>query len=172
MTQEGPCLHKPNPKLGCSAPPKTRVAFHLREDIHNKVWHSYGFWHERISEYIRVMKMTWTNIWIYLKYFFTNEYPNKYWDQKYFNNWIFEYIHHTLHLTFYIWYLRFVIWYLTFDTCHLTFTNCHLIFENWQLKFYYWHLTFDNEITWYLLYIQIFFIILAQSLFFTHGIWG
>ena len=42
-----------------------------------RVWHLYRFWHERISEYIRVKKMTRTNIRIYSYEFFgTNEYPN------------------------------------------------------------------------------------------------
>ena len=33
--------------------------------VWNRVWHSYGFWHERLSEYIRFKKMTRTNIRIY-----------------------------------------------------------------------------------------------------------
>ena len=43
-------------------------------------------WHEWISEYIRMIFLTQTNIPIYLyQTFDTNEYPNKYLDQKYSN---------------------------------------------------------------------------------------
>ena len=42
--------------------------------VHARVWHSFGFWHERISKYIRVKKITRTNIRIYS--YDTNEYPN------------------------------------------------------------------------------------------------
>ena len=60
--------------------------------IRYRVWHSYGFWHERISEYIRVKKMTRTNIRIYSYEFFdTNEYPNIF-VSKNLHEWMSEYI--------------------------------------------------------------------------------
>ena len=43
-----------------------------------RVWHSYGFWHERISEYIRVKKMTRTNIRIYSYEHFWHERISEY----------------------------------------------------------------------------------------------
>ena len=43
-----------------------------------RVWHSYGFWYERISEYIRVKKMTRTNIRRYSYEIFWHERISKY----------------------------------------------------------------------------------------------
>ena len=55
------------------------------------------FWYEWMSEYIRIKKLTRTNIRIYsYPKKGTNEYPNKYSDQKYSNIRIFIYICHTL----------------------------------------------------------------------------
>ena len=72
-----------------------------------RVWHLYGFWYKRISEYIRVKKMTEMNIRIYsyeicwheriseyicMKFFDTNEYPkifiSKFW-YEWISKWIF-----------------------------------------------------------------------------------
>ena len=68
--------------------------------VYCRVWHSYGFWYERISEYIRIKKMTRMNIRIYsheffwheriseyirIKKIYTNECPNKYSYRKYLN---------------------------------------------------------------------------------------
>ena len=73
-----------------------------------RVWHSYGFWYERISEYICVKKMTRTNIRIYSYEIFWYERISEYirikilirtniriniWIE---NIWIFEYIRHSL----------------------------------------------------------------------------
>ena len=55
------------------------------------------FWYEWMSEYIRIKKLTRTNIRIYsYQKIDTNECPNIYLYQKYSNIWIFEYIRHTL----------------------------------------------------------------------------
>ena len=43
-----------------------------------RVWHTYGFWHEWISEYIRVKQMIRTNIRIYLSKFFWHERISEY----------------------------------------------------------------------------------------------
>ena len=73
------------------------------------MWHSYGFWHERISEYIRVKKMTRMNIQIYSYEHFWYERISEYIRIKTLlrtniriNIWIeniriFEYIRHTLY---------------------------------------------------------------------------
>ena len=72
----------------------------------SRVWHSYGFWHKWISEYIK--KMTRTNIPIYLYEIFWHKRISEYicikilirtniriniWIE---NIWIFEYIRHSL----------------------------------------------------------------------------
>ena len=79
-------------------------ALSIFENICYRVWHSYGFWYERISEYIRVKKMTWMNIRIYsyehfwheriseyirMKFFDTNEY-SKIFVSKFWYKWISE----------------------------------------------------------------------------------
>ena len=83
--------------------------YHLKNYHYQyRVWHSYGFWHERISEYIRVKKMTRTNIRIYSYEIFWHERISEYICIKNLirtniriNIWIeniriFKYIRHTL----------------------------------------------------------------------------
>ena len=79
--------------------------------MQNRVWHSYGFWYERISEYIRVKKMIRTNIRIYSYEHFWHERISEYIRIKISirtnirinirieNIRIFEYIRHTLDKT-------------------------------------------------------------------------
>ena len=81
----------------------------IHNDIYQtRVWHSYGFWYKRISEYIRVKKMTRTNIRIYSYEIFWHERISEYICIKNLirtniriNIWIeniriFKYIRHTL----------------------------------------------------------------------------
>ena len=89
-----------------------RSTCHVLEMLFSiRVWHSYGFWYERISEYIRVKKITRMNIRIYLYEIFWHEGISEYIHIKILirtniriniwikNIWIFEYICQTLDYT-------------------------------------------------------------------------
>ena len=57
-----------------------KIYFQIQTICHaqSRVWHLYRFWHERISEYIRVKKMTRTNIRIYLYVHFWEKWISEY----------------------------------------------------------------------------------------------
>ena len=54
------------------------ICFEGKNRFQTRVWHSYGFWYERISEYIRVKKMIRTNIRIYSYEHFWHERISEY----------------------------------------------------------------------------------------------
>ena len=68
----------------CTPPaflPAANTLFHTQalSQPQTRVWHLWTFWHERISEYICIKKITRTNVQIYSYNFFDwNEWPNRY----------------------------------------------------------------------------------------------
>ena len=72
--------HLASPSLSSFKPP-FKILMTISDNLTDewtRVWHSYGFWYERISEYIRVKKMTRTNIRIYSYDIFWHERISEY----------------------------------------------------------------------------------------------